>query len=584
MPNSSVTGGRDPLSSISSKLASVASLANVPGSATPCESPSQASRSASSTVASSIGASTSGASRSRAARSSSARSAAHATSQLTPPRRTSRPKFDTAIASPLREPAVSVTVADSSLADLAWPTVETARSADHIEIHQLLRAAFHAPSTAEFASQLDQPGYCPSQRLVIRHRREIVSHLRLIPRTLQHDGQQISAMLIAELVTAAPWQRRGLARHLVRAAQQIAREQGAQLLLARSKVSQLFSSLDWKEGSLQWSSLADARQVLAKLALWSHPSQRELFPDDQPPMMFPLGRGAPAASLPVIVRPLRRIDYVALRELYAQASTQMRGWPARSDDYWDWLLGKGSCDSMLVAAVRDPKGTAALGSERLVGYAFAREGRLVEHLVLPGYSDAAEQLLARVCGDVLESDRGEIRVDAPLLSPLHEQLRAAGGQTVTPQQTCGERWMVLPLSVNRLLEQSLPLITERAARAAESKTATLSLRIGTVRSGQQRSDTVTLRAGDETTIRQPFRQYRLQLYRSGVKLVEAAATSPSITCSEACLGMLLLGQWSVESAIARGELQASSTAAAKLAETLFPSQLWHFPPLDDLMS
>ncbi len=467
-------------------------------------------------------------------------------------------------------------VTDSSLADLAWPAVETARSADHIEIHQLLRAAFHAPTTAEFAAQLDEPGYQPSERLVIRHRREIVSHLRLVPRTLEFDGQRVRAMMLSELVTSAPWQRRGLARHLVSAAQHVAREQGVTLLLARTKFPQLFSALRWQEASLQWSSLADARQVLAKLALWSSSNQKELFADDEDaPITFTQGR-TPTRNIPVVVRPLRRIDYVSLRELYASAAPTMRGWPVRSDEYWDWLLGKGACDSMLVAAVRDPKAGNALGSEKIVGYAFAREGRLVEHLVLPGYVEAAEQLLARVCSDVLESDRGNIRVDAPLLSPLHEHLRAAGGQTVTPQQTCGQKWMMLPLGAVSLLEKSLPSITARAAKISDTKTATLSLRIGSVNKAREKS------AG-EVSLRAPQKQFRLQLYRSGVKLVEAAATSPSITLSETCLGMLLLGQWSVESAIARGELDASSAAAAKLAETLFPSQLWHIPPLDDLL-
>src|SRR5437762_3478853 len=61
----------------------------------------------------------------------------------------------------------------------------TARTGDHPLIHELLVSVFHGPSLAEFHAQLDEPGYEPIDRLIVKDGEEIAAHLRLARQTIQ---------------------------------------------------------------------------------------------------------------------------------------------------------------------------------------------------------------------------------------------------------------------------------------------------------------------------------------------------------------------------------------------------------------
>src|SRR5262245_37671413 len=63
-----------------------------------------------------------------------------------------------------------------------------ARTGDHPAIHRLLVTVFHGPTAGEFHAQLDEPGYEPADRLVVRDGDQIAAHVRLARQTIQLDS------------------------------------------------------------------------------------------------------------------------------------------------------------------------------------------------------------------------------------------------------------------------------------------------------------------------------------------------------------------------------------------------------------
>ena len=63
-----------------------------------------------------------------------------------------------------------------------------AKTGDHSAIHRLLVSVFHGPTAAEFHSQLDEPGYEPADRLVVRDGEQIAAHVRLARQSIQLDS------------------------------------------------------------------------------------------------------------------------------------------------------------------------------------------------------------------------------------------------------------------------------------------------------------------------------------------------------------------------------------------------------------
>src|SRR3954464_2776217 len=61
----------------------------------------------------------------------------------------------------------------------------TARTGDHPSIHAFLVSVFHGPTSGEFQAQLDEPGYEPADRLIVKEGDEIAAHLRLARQTIQ---------------------------------------------------------------------------------------------------------------------------------------------------------------------------------------------------------------------------------------------------------------------------------------------------------------------------------------------------------------------------------------------------------------
>jgi predicted N-acetyltransferase YhbS len=370
------------------------------------------------------------------------------------------------LASPLRPLLLPPVPAPAAL------RLAQAKTGDHQAIHRLLVSVFHGPSPAEFHAQLDEPGYEAADRLVVRDGDQIAAHLRLARQTIQLETLTLPVARFMDLATAPEYRSRGLATALLAAGERAAREKGVLVGVTRTRVPTLFARQGWSVCGRHSFSTAAPRQVLAELGATSGGAIEER--SDAAGLLFK------PRQEPITVRPLRRIELPAIVRLYQKNLVGRCGWPLRSEEYWDWLLARGACDRIFVAAIGPEQSDLAKLLESIVGYAFGRQGRLVEVVAEPNRPEVARHLAARVCADASEQGGWLVRCDAPPDHPLHALLRGAGGRMVSQQQLDGELFMAKILDPLSLLRQTAPVLVERvkAANLAQPTRLGLELRSG----------------------------------------------------------------------------------------------------------
>src|SRR5438045_2269930 len=121
----------------------------------------------------------------------------------------------------------------------------TARTGDHPSIHGFLVSVFHGPTSGEFQAQLDEPGYEPADRLIVKEGEEIAAHLRLARQSIQVGSAILPAARVMDLATAPEFRSRGLATALLAAGERAAAERGILVVLTRTRVPSLFARHGW---------------------------------------------------------------------------------------------------------------------------------------------------------------------------------------------------------------------------------------------------------------------------------------------------------------------------------------------------
>ncbi|MGI8982716.1 MAG: GNAT family N-acetyltransferase [Pirellulaceae bacterium] len=451
----------------------------------------------------------------------------------------------------------------------AAPRLVPARAGDHAAIHQLLLRQFRGPSALEFQAQLDEPLYEPTDRLLVKHREDVVAHLRLTKRVLQFGPLRIPSAGFMDLATATPWQRRGFASALIGAGERQAASEGAAVGLTRTTAADLFARHGWTACGRQTYSVAGARQILAHLRVVAPPDVLNAS-EDQNAADALLSRRSP--RIPLLVRPLRRMELPALVTLYGQCAAGAYGATVRDEVYWDWLMARHAFERGYVAILGDhhlelPELLAAVA-----GCVFVSGGRIVEMLSRPGATPAIGlALLARVCSDAVERSQYDVRLDAPPNHPLHQVFRAAGGSYHSTEEHDGEVSMARmfnPLQTLRDMSGDLLL----RARAAGLAPQVLGLEVFNFDADLRR------------TTHEDARSYRLIVTSRKVRLVPGNLGRNYLALRRRDLTPLLLGHWRLEDAIAAGRIRASTQRAQRAAEVLFPQLPWHRPPLDDLVA
>jgi hypothetical protein len=271
--------------------------------------------------------------------------------------------------------------------------------ADHHAIHQLLVQVLQRPTVKEFQSQLDQPGYEPGQRLLLRHDGRLVAHLRIIPRRLHFGGLIVPAACVADLAVLPEFCARRCATMLLGMAEiaSFAREESG-------------VPADQESGLLPLARLGRAGYgaSLVRVA----PVRADSTPRAHSRRLEPTETQRPESARIPLLR-TRRLG--ASVHLHGQ---QAFGAPRRTYRDWYWLIARRAFDRLYVAL----RGPAKLDLEQIpaavAGYAIASRSRLIELITDTRRPDVAETLLARFCADAIEQNRYQIRLDAPPDSPM----------------------------------------------------------------------------------------------------------------------------------------------------------------------
>lgn len=409
-----------------------------------------------------------------------------------------------------------------------------ARSGDHPDIHHLLTSVFHGPSRDEYHAWQEKPGYDPAQRLLIRQGNKIASHVMLTNYTMRFGSTDLPVKQLHWLATLPEYRNQGHATALLQSAEKTMQNEGAVLGLLRTKNPHFFHRNGWAVCGRQSVSYGKARDILARLS--AEPSGRRI---------------------PLSIRYWRHVELPSLIRIYRQNHANAYGLFQRTEEDWRWLLSRKAFDHIIVAIHGRDRMELEDTNAPLVGYAVMRGHRVVELLASPEYPSTAEQLLARACSEMIESDRLEIAVEAPPTCEVHRFTAESGGQNNHTESDQGEVLMTKLLDPEKLLQSMHGEFIARLA-AADLPTTT---EMGFSMNGTKMLLSITPRG---------IKWQSGKLGRSFLKLKPAEFTR------------LLLGHSTLHQVVDSDRVIPSTNNAYEIADALFPKLPWWRPSWDEI--
>lgn len=420
--------------------------------------------------------------------------------------------------------------------------VAAGTAGDHPAVQQFLERLLPDLSTAEFWSQLDGPGYEPSDRLLVKYGQHVAAHLRLSSRDMRFGAAALPVSRVVDMATLPEFRGRGCASALLDAAERKLRRDGVPLALVRSADAGFYGRRGWVVCGRTSCSAAGCHQVLAQL-------QTPAAPRVQPPLDTPLP--------PLHIRYLRRVELAALVRLYEQPIRPAYGGYVRTEADWRWLINRRGFERIYVAIEGSPEIELDGTFSAIVGYSATKHARLVELVSAAHRPDAAARLLARFCGDAVEQDLRDIRVELPPDHPLHQTLLAAGGSFCQRQVERGQAFLVKVLDVERLVQALHPEFLRRLQADLRFAHREFGFVVGD-------------------------RSWILELTPHASRLTPARVRRTFLRCDWPAFVQLLLGHLDLGQGVSEGRIWASNQLALELAGTLFPPLPLWYPPLDDL--
>jgi hypothetical protein len=396
--------------------------------------------------------------------------------------------------------------------------------ADHESVFQTLLHVFQGPDRDEFLGSLLDPTYRPDHRLLVRIDGRIASHVYLVERAMRLFGNSVPVQGVMWVGTLAEYRGHGFAQNLIRLGGMRGRQKSIMLQYAATSMPEFFKPMGWA---------VCGKHVFGRIASRNLPSG---------------GEGPGDSRLGWTVRPWRQVELGSLMRFYESQFAGVNGVIQRSEEYWRWMIGRKLAHAIWVVC----------RGEKVLGYAFVKDHRVLELAADAESPYALEALLGRVRSEAIERAYPEVIVHAPIGDAAMNLVREAGGTVVNQEQWDGEFSMVYLPDPARLLNLMLPEFARRA-RAAR---VTLPLELGLV-VGEQRwlLHVATSRA----TKLEPDRVGRRHL-----------------ALSQSALTRLALGHQDIDSAVEAGDVTPSTSTAVEAARILFPVvDMWR-SPLDTL--
>src|SRR5262245_17494078 len=371
----------------------------------------------------------------------------------------------------------------NSLAEVTSSLLVPGHAGDHALVHALLRAVNQAPSYEDFVTWLDEPAYEPSDRLLVKHGNQIVSHLQVLHRTAWFEDVRLPVGSAQDLAVLPEYSQAGYDGQLIAAAERAMRDSQSIVSLIRAPRPEPFRSAGWMDVRVGGYSQANVGDILAHLSVEAPPRHRR--------------------SRALRIRRWRHVEMDATRAVYSASAANHWGAIYRAEPYWQWLVGR-KAHSDVIVAVEGPDEWDDLTTEpAIVGYAVTAGAQVLELCCLPEFARAAPRLLVRACQDAIERDHHTLALHTAASDPLHELIVTAGGTWCTDDRHSGGTLLVKLLDGPRWIDAIYPILRRRAKGA-----------------GLPRPLAICFDTGDE--------HFRLVLTRRSSRLVADEATAADV--------------------------------------------------------
>ena len=421
--------------------------------------------------------------------------------------------------------------------------VVEASASDHAAIHQTLLDVFQGPSAAEFAAQQEDPLYEPTDRLIVKQDGRVAAHLQVTHRMWCFGAARIPVAGVHWLCTLPETRGRGFGHALLAAADEKMASSSTALGLLRTEIPHFYHRSGWAVCGRHSYTRAGARKILAQLSAQKSPS---------------LTRKEQRLN----IRHWRQMELGALMHIYQRNVRNLYGPLERTEEHWRWLIGRRAYQQIFVALDGDGKSEPNEDAEEevsgtIVGYAITKGAQILELMTLPNHETAAQQLVARVCGDAIERDDHTIIYHGPPTDSLHETLVMAGGSWHHHEACKREVFMTRLLDPAQTLKQLEPELRRRAADASLK----LPIELGVLIDADK---------------------YLLTLSEDSIDISVGRLGRSYIACTWPEFTRLALGHYDIEQILDEGRLQTSTQISEDVARVLFRRVPHWRPPLDDL--
>ena len=426
--------------------------------------------------------------------------------------------------------------------------IAPARAGDHPAIHRFLMNVFQCPSGTDYAAQLEDPYYEPTDRVVARHGSRIVGHARVQFRDIRFGPVTLPVAWLTEMAIAPEFRGQNIGSTIFEKCEHLMRQHGACVGVLSTSKADFFKQCGWTVGIRHSFSTALPRNILSYIREYK---QAEESKNGNNPLI--------EKGLPIKVRIWRHVEQDALVRLYNNDSEGAYGAYERTDAYWRWLLNRQSFDQIYVAVEGRDKLNLETGFDAIKGYAVVKGTRIIEMIAEDNRQDIILNLLERICGDVIEQNDQPVRLDGAATSPVHEVFRLSGGQFTDAPAANNQVFITKAFDPVDLLERVRPVLSQQAKNS-------------------------NLNAGDELGIQVGDKKVLISINQRSVKISTGKLGRSYITCSPEAFTQLLLGCIDAEDAICQDRIQVSTKLASELATGLFKRLPVWLPPLNDLLA
>jgi hypothetical protein len=229
--------------------------------------------------------------------------------------------------------------------------------------------------------------------------------------------------------------------------------------------------------------------------------------------------------------------------LYDAQFATTTGSIVRSEDYWRWIIGRRYAHVIWVACQ----------GEKVRGYAFIKDHKILEIATDPAYPHAMQALLGRVRAEALERAYPEVLIHAPPDHPAFEAVRAGSGRVVEAEDWDNSTSMYHVTDPGAFLTAILPELARRARGAG----AALPFELG-----------VTVE--DRRTM--------IHIDPKAARVEADKLSRRHLTMSPTAFVRLAMGHTGIDRAIAEDGAEPSTATAVDAARILFPiGPIWRSP-------